>query len=83
MTTYMQRIEATPIVKDVEVTLTTGDLDYDGTALEVSDESGNELFHVVVDSNGERQFSIRKQLSNSSRDYGENCSCSKGQGENG
>lgn len=56
MTTYAQRIENTPLVANVETTLTTGDLDYDGTALEVCDELGNELFHIVVDSNGERQF---------------------------
>lgn len=56
MTTFMQRIEGTPLVANVETTLTTGDLDYGGTALEVCDESGKELFQVVLDSNGHRHF---------------------------
>ena len=56
MTSYMQKIEGTPLIADVDTTLTTGDLDYDGTALEVCDKSGNELFDVVVDSRGEKQL---------------------------
>jgi hypothetical protein len=39
---------------DIAVTLTTGDVDYPGTALEVDAES-RELFHVVIDQNGEMQ----------------------------
>lgn len=60
MTTLMQRIESTTLVSNVESTLTTGDLDYDGTTLEISDETGKDLFQVVVDSKGQRQFRFFK-----------------------
>ncbi|MBN68357.1 MAG: hypothetical protein CME32_03630 [Gimesia sp.] len=58
MKSYTELIESTPIIRHVETTVTTGDLDYNGTALEVEDASGNELFHVVVDEKGEQQFLI-------------------------
>jgi len=56
MTPYYEMIEGARLISSVESTLTTGDASYDGTALEVADQSGQELFHVVVDSQGERQF---------------------------
>ena len=56
MTSYMRRIERTPLVANVETTLTTGGVDYDGTALEVCDDSDTHLFHIVVDPHGERQI---------------------------
>ena len=58
MKSYTEMIESIPIIRHVETTVTTGDLDYNGTALEVEDASGNELFHVVVDEKGEQQFLI-------------------------
>jgi hypothetical protein len=58
MKSYTELIEGTPLIRHVETTVTTGDLDYNGTALEVEDASGNELFHVVVDEKGEQQFLI-------------------------
>jgi hypothetical protein len=45
----------TRLVRAVQSRTTTGDLEYPGTALEIADEAGKELFHVVVDSQGERQ----------------------------
>lgn len=56
MSDYSHFIENTPLIERVDITTTGGDPDYNGTAIEISDESGNELFHVVVDSKGERQF---------------------------
>jgi hypothetical protein len=58
MATYAELIESTRLVARVEMTTTTGDISYDGTALEVSDENGNELFHIVVDSQGDRQLLV-------------------------
>ncbi|NLF33279.1 MAG: hypothetical protein GX591_20635 [Planctomycetes bacterium] len=55
MKSYSRHIEDTELVTDVECTLTTGDLDYPGTALEVLAPDGSELFHVVVDGKGQRQ----------------------------
>jgi hypothetical protein len=56
MAAYRDFVEGTRLVSTVEAMITTGDGSYDGTALEVSDENGAELFHVVVDSQGERQL---------------------------
>jgi hypothetical protein len=57
MSKYEEFINAAPLIPSVETTLTTGDLDYDGTAFEVTDkQTGAELFHVVVDVTGERQL---------------------------
>ena len=56
MRTYSETIEQTRIVREVRSCTTTGDLEYSGTALEIADEAGRELFHVVVDKNGERQL---------------------------
>lgn len=56
MKKYSQVISDARLVSVVESDSSTGDLEYSGTALEVSDQSGEELFHVVVDEHGERQF---------------------------
>ncbi|MEW4569466.1 hypothetical protein AB1L88_16495 [Tautonia sp. JC769] len=56
MSDYKTLIASTPLVREIESTTTTGDLDYDGTALEIATIHGDELLHVVVDENGESQF---------------------------
>jgi hypothetical protein len=56
MATYSEWIDETRLVARIELTTTTGDASYDGTALEVSDENGSELFQIVVDSQGDRQL---------------------------
>jgi hypothetical protein len=55
MMKYLDFIEQAPLIRDIESTTTTGDLDYPGTALEISERGGNEIFHVVVDAYGEQQ----------------------------
>ena len=55
MRKYINTIMQARLVRTVDTCLTTGDLDYPGTAIEVRDNEGEELFHVVVDSTGERQ----------------------------
>lgn len=56
MSSYMHLIESTPLVSRIEITTTSGDVEYDGTALEVTDQKGNELFHVIVNATGDRQL---------------------------
>ena len=56
MSDYKTLIANTPLVSEVESTTTTGDLNYDGTALEIESVDGDELFHIVVDEKGESQF---------------------------
>ncbi len=56
MNDYNTLIATTPLVKEIEGTTTTGDLEYRGTALEITTIDGDELFHVVVDENGQSQF---------------------------
>lgn len=51
----MDFIESTRFIDDVEVTITTGDVEYPGNAMEVCEQNGNELFHIVVDSTGQKQ----------------------------
>jgi len=58
MSRYIKIIEEARLIKDVSTCTTTGDVEYPGTALEVSDENERELFHVVVDKSGERQVLI-------------------------
>ena len=58
MSSYLEFIERARLVETVESCLTTGDVEYPGTALEVTDRSGEDLFHVVVDSKGRRQVLI-------------------------
>lgn len=56
MKPYIDFIESTPIIDRVEAVVTTGDPEYPGTALEVWEPNGRELFHVVVNSAGERHI---------------------------
>jgi hypothetical protein len=42
--------------EDIDSTTSTEDADYNGTALEIFEKNGHELFHVVVDDEGERQI---------------------------
>lgn len=56
MKQYIDLIESTPLIDQVEPVLTTGDPDYPGTALEVWEPNGQALFHVVVDAAGNRQI---------------------------
>jgi hypothetical protein len=53
---YTRFIEAAPLISQIESTTSSGDLNYQGTAMEVSTTDGDELFHVVVDGNGQIQF---------------------------
>jgi len=55
MSRYLEWIEQARLVDVVKSTSTTGDVEYPGTALEVADVDGRELFHVVVDASGRRQ----------------------------
>lgn len=50
---YSEFIESAPLVEHIDTIVTTGDAEYPGTALEVCDQDGRELFHVVVDLTGE------------------------------
>lgn len=56
MNDYATLIEGAPLVEQVEIVTTTGDLNYDGTALEIASLDGDELFHVVIDRFGKPQF---------------------------
>jgi hypothetical protein len=56
MKRYTDVIESARLVDRVEATVTTGDLDYPGTAIEVCDDKGEELLHVVADPSGEIQL---------------------------
>lgn len=55
MSKYLQFIERARLVDSVESCVTTGDVDYPGTALEIVDRDGRDLFHIVVDGTGRRQ----------------------------
>lgn len=56
---YLDFIEKTRFIRNPEVTFTTGDPEYPGTALEVYDKKNKvELFHFVVDGTGERQLLV-------------------------
>ena len=57
MNSYLKHIEHTELITEIDATLTTGDLDYPGTAIEVrsADAEDRELFHVVVDGKGRQQ----------------------------
>lgn len=56
MKKYLDFIEETRLISEIESCTTTGDLDYPGTALEIRDKDDNELFHIVTDSTSERQI---------------------------
>jgi len=53
---YSEEIKKARLVEDVETTTSTGDMEYEGTALEVYDKQGEELFHIVVDDKGNKQL---------------------------
>jgi len=52
---YSSFIREAKLIDDVESTTTTGDIEYQGTALEIYDPQGKELFHIVVDDEGKKQ----------------------------
>ena len=56
MKKYREIINEIEIISSPQIDTTTGDLEYEGTALEVLDQQGNDLFHVVISENGERQL---------------------------
>ncbi len=56
MSRYLELIEQARLVGSVESCTTTGDVDYPGTALEIADPNGKDLFHIVVDGRGQRQI---------------------------
>lgn len=56
MSDYRKLIETAPLVSEIASATTTGDLDYNGTALEIASIDGDELFHIVVDDSGQVQF---------------------------
>ena len=55
MSRYLELIERARLVDSVESCTTTGDVGYPGTALEITDLDGKDLFHIVVDDRGKRQ----------------------------
>ena len=55
MSSYLELIEGSRLIESVETCSTTGDVDYPGTAVEVTDKDGMDLFHIVVDGEGRRQ----------------------------
>lgn len=55
MTSYLDLITQARLIDRVESCTTTGDVEYPGTALEVTDPDGADLFHVIVDQSGQRQ----------------------------
>ncbi len=61
---YTEYILSRRLIKEreLDVTLTTGDADYCGTDLEVRvGEAGDELFHFIIDEDGNRQIIIHAQ----------------------
>jgi len=54
MRQYADFIDSVPLIDRVDAVVTTGDPGYPGTALEVCDPEGRELFHVVVNAAGEK-----------------------------
>ncbi len=55
MRSYLELVEQTRLIARVQSCVTTGDVEYPGTALEIADQDGCDLFHVVVDRNGQPQ----------------------------
>ncbi len=64
MKRYMDLIDSAPLISQIDTVLTTGDTDYPGTAVEVWEPGGRELFHIVVDSSGERHVMFLAQRDN-------------------
>jgi hypothetical protein len=52
---YQAFIQNARLIDDIVSNTTTGDLEYCGTALEIYDKDGKELFHFVLDDKGEPQ----------------------------
>lgn len=52
---YKSYIENAKLINEIDSTSTTGDTEYDGTAFEISEKDGDELFHIVIDKDGELQ----------------------------
>lgn len=52
---YLEFIEQAPLLRQVDSCVTTGDLDYPGTAVEIRVPDGDDILHVIVDSSGEQQ----------------------------
>lgn len=53
---YVEFIESIRLIDDtLNSVLTTGDLDYPGTALEVYNDDEEELFTFIINERGERQ----------------------------
>lgn len=55
MRRYSELIASARLVSSVDSATSTGDLEYSGTALEIADHFGEDLFHIVVDQDGEQQ----------------------------
>ncbi len=55
MKKYLDLIENTRLITQIDAVMTTGDLEYPGMAIEVYDEKGEDLFHIAIDSRGEKQ----------------------------
>jgi hypothetical protein len=54
---YSESISNSRLVKKLGYERSSGDSSYNGTVLEVYDEKGNELFHVIADeSTGDKQI---------------------------
>jgi hypothetical protein len=53
---YRESIQKTRLISDIETTITYGDVDYNGTAVEIGEKNSVELFHIVNDQNGELQI---------------------------
>lgn len=54
----LEFVESIRLLDAVEAVVTTGDAEYPGTTMEVTDSAGNDLFHFVVDQRGERQLLV-------------------------
>lgn len=58
MSTYLDAIERSHLIRRVETCVTTGDPEYPGLAVEVCDTEGRHLFHVVLDGKGACQILV-------------------------
>lgn len=64
MKKYSEFIGSIRLIENLDSVRTTGDLDYCGTAVEVSEKNGEELFHIVIDETGERQILFFSHIDN-------------------
>jgi hypothetical protein len=58
---YRSFIQKTRLISDIDSMVTSGDADFNGTALEIWGKNNEELFHIVNDQNGELQILFIKQ----------------------